>query len=252
MRRSKTSIAAVLVAFMLVSCVLAVSPETYGEHCRFAEESSRCGQCLRDRCEPTIDACCGDASCGAMSDVDRCARGETDACEALAAREDSSEPRERDLGFCMKARCRAVCRTFVGTSTTECSEIDSARGTACTCKQAQGSAANNFDCSPSSFANTVCCAPSTWPDEGQECTCRPLGCVSIAEGCFCRLVSMPPEFSSCKTEKCCQVEDDDLCTCRTRCFDIEQEVTRCAIRPIESGSGCERGQKRVASCSSRN
>ncbi|MBX3188814.1 MAG: hypothetical protein KF819_17480 [Labilithrix sp.] len=249
--RCARALATVALGLLLASCVLAVSPDTYGEHCRFAAETTPCGACLRERCEAAIDACCGDATCGAMPDVDRCSRGEADACEALAARASSSDVRERDAGACMTARCAAVCRTFAGTSATTCSEPAGGRGATCSCKVASG-AANDFDCSPSTFVGTVCCAPLSWPADGQECTCQPLGCSATPEGCFCQLSFTPPESQSCQADKCCQSDDSDQCACRGRCFEREHEVPRCAALPLETGAGCRAGQKRVESCSIRN
>ena len=240
-----------VVGLALASCVLVVSPETYGEHCRFAAETTACGACLRERCENAIDACCSDTACGAMPDVDRCARGESGACEALGARGNASGAPERDTGSCAATQCAAVCRTFTGASTTTCTEPPSGRGATCSCKTAGTMAANDFECSPAAFVGTVCCAAPSWPAEGQECTCRPLGCSTTPEGCFCQLAFTPQTSQTCEGTTCCQEDDGDQCACRARCFDREHQVPRCAALPIETGAGCKNGQVRVDSCSLR-
>lgn len=236
---------------VLVGCVLVVSPETYGDHCKLAVETTACGACLRDRCESPIDACCSDSGCGggALSEADRCAQGLAGACEALAQRRTSPSRFDRELGSCAASACGAVCRTFTGVSETTCGEPAEGRGATCACKAAGAAAANDFECSPASYPGTVCCAPRSWPGEGQECSCRPLGCSATSEGCYCHLVTTPADSQSCEGANCCQI--DDQCTCRERCFDGERVVPRCVAAFPDMTSGCEIGQKRVDSCSMR-
>jgi len=239
-------------AVLLAGCVLVVTPEAHGEHCRFAAEDTACGRCLRARCEPAIDACCTDDGCsGALALVDACSRGEAGACESLGGRSSAAVTSERDVGACAATRCAAVCRTFTGASQTACREPSFGRGATCACNVATGAApANDFDCSSTSYPGTVCCAPSSWPAPGLECSCRPLGCSSTPEGCFCHLVDTPPESQSCEAANCCA--SFDQCACRDRCFlPQERVVARCAAPPPGTTEGCAEGQKRVDSCSIR-
>src|SRR5690349_9770587 len=92
-------------------CVLLVSPEHYGEHCRFAGETTQCGQCLLERCRAEIDAACLEHD--ALDALDRCA--DKHECESLKQRAASNQ-----AARCATEACGAVCRSLAGTSRTAC------------------------------------------------------------------------------------------------------------------------------------
>ena len=235
-------------AALATSCVLFVQPDTYGANCQIASEETSCGSCLVTSCQAEINACCKDSTCAAPNTLDACARGDAGGCDALRALASSANASERAVGTCAM-QCAAVCRSFSGTSLTTCQEPSFGRGVTCTCSPAMAGTGNDFDCSPSSYAGTVCCAPTSWPDEGLECSCRPLGCTEEADGCFCQLVDTPPSSQSCAAANCCAI--DDQCTCRPSCFTGERTVPSCTAPTLDTGLGCAQGQKRVASCSIR-
>jgi len=253
--RGSIALASLAVAALLTGCILVVSPSDHGEHCRFEGEGSACGACLRDRCEALVDRCCGEG-CSALGALDRCARGEGGACEALAVASAGSAAEAsatRDLAACVTERCAAVCRTFAGTSETRCQEPAFGRGETCACATpSEAAGANDFECSPAAYPGTVCCAPSSWPAAGQECTCLPFSCTSTPDGCACGLSESPPtsESRSCRARHCCARAD--TCVCRDKaCFDLEEEVDGCQVPAPENLGGCKAGQRRVESCSIR-
>ena len=213
-----------------------------------------CGKCLRDRCQPAIDGCCKDDSCkSTLAALEACAQRGDSACEELASRKGGAG---NDLAVtsCASSLCAAVCRTFEGASDTKCGESTFGRGATCSCKSAPG-AGNDFECSPATYAGTVCCAPEGWPATGLECTCLPLGCHPIPEGCSCSLIDTPPDLTECTATTCCASDiDPDQCVCRPSCFDNETRVPGCSVaaqRATGPVIGCKKGQKRFASCSIR-
>jgi hypothetical protein len=246
---------AVLVAGILpVSCVLLVAPATYGDRCKFDGEDTACGRCLRDRCQPAIDGCCKDGSCSAtLGALEGCALRDAAACDELASRKGGAG-NDLAVGMCATTLCAAVCRSFSGASDTKCSESAFGRGATCSCMTASG-AGNDFECSPATYPGTVCCAPDGWPATGLECSCLPLGCHPIPEGCSCSLVDTPPEQSECTATTCCVSNvDPDECVCRPTCFDNETRVASCSVTAQKATGpviGCKKGQKRVESCSIR-
>jgi hypothetical protein len=244
--------ATVLASLALASCVLLVSPKTYGDRCKFGGEETACGRCLRDRCQTAIDGCCKDDTCaGTMTALEGCAqRG---ACDELTSKKGATG---NDLAVtsCAETLCAAVCRSFTGGSDTKCGEPVFGRGATCSCKPAPG-AGNDFECSPATYPGTVCCAPEGWPATGLECTCLPLGCHPIPEGCSCALVDTPPDQTECSASTCCvSTVDPDQCVCRPGCFDNETKVAACAVTAQTATGpviGCKKGQKRVDSCTIR-
>lgn len=253
------ALATLCAGLLAASCLLFVSPEDYGERCKFAGEETACGRCLRERCQPSIDACCKDEGCSpTLAALESCAT-HADATESRCGELGASAARpgsDGELATCATTRCAAVCRAFTGTSATRCSEPDFGRGATCACTSAPESGqGNDFECSPQSYPGTVCCAPPSWPADGIECTCLPLGCHKTPEGCSCALVDTPPEQTSCTAPPCCaSTVDPDQCVCRATCFDIERAVPSCSVT-AQVGSvaviGCKKGQKRVASCTIR-
>lgn len=239
---------------LAASCVLLVSPSTYGDRCKLSGEETLCGRCLRDRCQPMIDGCCKDASCSAtLNAVESCAVHSDSTCNDLATRK-SAPARDGELATCAMTQCAAVCRAFSGTSETKCAEPVFGRGATCSCVLATA-AGNDFECSPESYPATLCCAPSSWPADGLECTCLPLGCHATPDGCSCALVDTPPDKSACSADKCCtSTIDPDQCVCRKDCFDAERRVPSCSLTAQVANVpaiGCKKGQIRVKSCAIR-
>jgi hypothetical protein len=243
------------------SCVLLVSPATYGERCKFEGEDTTCGRCLRDRCQGSIDACCTDDTCGATLGVlESCALHGDATCGDLTSRK-ALASHDGELATCATTRCGAVCRGFTGTSDTKCSEPVFGRGATCSCLPTPG-AGNDFLCSPETYVDTLCCASDSWPAPGFECSCLPLGCHGTPEGCSCALVDTPPDQKECggpgaggATTCCVSLLDPDQCVCRGSCFDQERKVPSCSLAAADANGpaiGCKKGQKRVASCTLRS
>ena len=234
-----------LLSFVVVGCMLVVSPDTYGDRCRFAgDDTSQCGLCVASRCRAEVDACCRDGACDAtMRALDGCSDKHDGNCATLASS-------NTDLGRCVAAKCAAVCVTLTGTSATTCREPHLGEGSVCTCDGAS-TAGNDFICSQAAYPDTICCAPPGWPAPGLACSCTPLSCTPTADGCFCALADFtPPKSRECSggpTSTCCA--DHDKCTCRARasCYAGEHPVPSCEIRNV----GCKENQQRVDSCSAR-
>lgn len=249
--------ALVAAGFVAASCVLVVSPATYGGRCKFEGEDTACGQCLRDRCQPAVDACCTDDACTpTLGVLESCITRKDASCDDLASRK-ARGGHDGDLATCATTTCGAVCRSFTGKSQTECKEPAFGRGATCACRPAP-SAGNDFECSSETYPGRVCCAPEGWPADGLECTCQPLGCHPIPNGCSCALVDTPPEITRCGdqtlTTCCASKVDHDQCVCRDSCFDNERLVPSCSVTTQDANGvviGCKKGQHRVASCTIR-
>lgn len=233
-------IVAIALSLLVVGCVLVVSPETYGDRCRFAgDETSQCGRCIAERCRAEVDACCRDSACdGMMRTLDACSDAHGPDCAALGAS-------DTDLGRCVARACAAVCVALTGASLTSCREPRLGEGSACTCEGAS-TAGNDFICSEAAYPDTICCAPPGWPSPGLACSCMPLSCTPSPDGCFCLLADFTPKSRACEGVTCCA--DQDTCTCRGRaCYPSEHPVPTCDIE----AAGCKKGQQRVDSCSAR-
>lgn len=225
-----------LVLPVLASCILAVSPDTYGERCRFSGEETQCGGCVLSRCAAEVNATCANEE--AMRSLEGCSERRDERCDALRASGTA-------LGACVASACAGACSRLSGTSTTTCAEPPFGRGSACRCDVGAGST-NDFACSPAAYPETICCAPMGFPQPGQRCTCSPVSCIPTADGCFCSLRDSTPEHRSCNGVRCCA--DVDTCTCRAgECHPFEVEVPSCDITVL----GCGKGQVRVDDCSPR-
>jgi hypothetical protein len=230
-------------ALLSTGCILVVSPERYGDHCRFAgATTSQCGACLAQHCQGEIDSECGDDA--ALAAVESCAVRHD--CGAISAAPLASGA----AGSCLAGKCGGVCRTLTGTSQTACSEPSLSEGTACTCTS--GSTTNDFVCDARAYPSTICCAPKGWPAVGLTCTCSPLDCNPTNDGCACDRLTIAPTGSTCRGDTCCV--DQDRCVCRAAtatpsggCYAGETRVDRCTIDVIE----CAPGQIKVDSCAVR-
>jgi hypothetical protein len=231
------------IALLSTGCILVVSPERYGDHCRFAGVPSQCGACLAQKCTTEIDAVCDDSR--TMAAIDSCAeKYDCSALEALA-------PADGVVSVCVAKNCGAVCRTLAGKSLTACSEPSLSEGTACKCTV--GPSTNDFACDPKVYPDTICCRPAVgWPSDGQACTCAPLACNPTTDGCACGITTIAPSNPTCTGGTCCVDRvDQEKCSCRaTGCFDTETKVDMCAINIKEIG--CAKGQVKVESCSVRS
>lgn len=222
---------------MLASCILVVSPEEYGNVCRFRGEDTQCGTCIRAHCQGALNDCCRDVTCGSLDHLDPCAEQRSSRCRDLVSHLDP-------FADCVKRECGAVCVELTGTPTTSCREPRLGEGAACTCSA--GGEANDDICSAVVYPGTLCCAPEAWPSPGLECKCQALDCRASPDGCFCRLADFTPKTRECSAVHCCA--SDDVCTCGSRaCSSFEREVPTCAIGELR----CAKGQKPVDSCSAR-
>ncbi len=226
--------AAALVA-IAAGCVLVVSPDEYGDRCRFTGETSQCGACLVERCRAEIDSACGDEA--TLAAVESCA-GARD-CAAITAPATNGP-----VSSCLATRCGAVCKTLAGPSPTRCREPATGVGATCTCTHAGPT--NDTICDAKVYPSTICCAPAGWPADGLTCACEAVACVGTSDGCSCGLSGSTPENSTCRTGFCCA--DQEGCRCRAQpCYDFETPVSSCSIDVV----ACKRGQVRVESCSLR-
>jgi hypothetical protein len=232
MRAGGLASLSVLSVLSVVGCILAVSPETYGDRCRFAGEGTQCGSCVRTACQAEVNAeCDGDA----LRAVESCAARHDASCGTIP---------DGPLAACVKTRCAGVCTVLAGTSETHCEEPPLGAGSACTCTQ--GGVANDAVCDSAAYPQTICCAPKGWPAPGLACSCRPVSCNATTDGCFCSLVTNTPVQSACSGFACCA--ERDACTCRAKgCYPFETQVPTCDVTVL----GCADGQVRVASCSVR-
>lgn len=230
-----------LVGPLLVSCILVVSPERFGDTCRFSGRDTQCGACIADRCQAQIDDCCRDAACeGTLHAIESCAGHGGETCSAIG----------RDAGGFAVARCAAescgaVCVARQGTSQTSCKVPLLGESAACLCRDT-ATGGNDFVCNAAAFPQTVCCAPDGWPAVGLECGCRAIECNPTTDGCFCLTVDSDPRLRECSGLICCA--QNDSCSCGTRaCFAFQTRVPSCNLAAI----GCKPGQIRVDSCSVR-
>jgi hypothetical protein len=242
----------VLSLVTLAGCILFVSPADYGAHCEFQGMTTDCGACLAERCQTTIDACCGDSTCASiLSSVDTCASELGDACTTLKdAAKSGTDPTQQALGSCVATLCAGECAASQGESVTKCSEPEFAEGTACTCSSASDGGANDFVCSSAVYPEALCCAPSGWPGPGLTCNCEPLECSSMPSGCSCSLSCSP--FGSSSTTcsgppHCCALSGS--CSCSdSPCTSGETKVSSCSAKT----AGCPSGAHVVESCSIRH
>lgn len=242
------------VAALLFSagCVLFVSEQEYGTHCRFSGENTGCGRCLRSRCQLDVDACCRDEGCSStIGAIEACSAQTPGACHDLASRREKAGA-DGALATCAAKLCGPVCHDFTGVSDTTCKEPPFGRGATCECTSTPG-AGNDLECSPTSYDSTVCCAPDSWPAAGSECTCLPVSCYGTPEGCSCRLVDTPPEKTQCEAPPCCvSLVDPDQCSCRATCYENERQTQSCSATGKDRVIGCPKGQKAQDSCSLRS
>jgi hypothetical protein len=230
----------------LASCVLVVSPDEYGQRCRFQGEESRCGSCLTARCQPFIDDCCRDDACThTLDSLERCAQGDVARCTSLGADSDAAEPSRSKLGRCAETQCKAECASGLTKSITQCTVPAFGQGHTCTC--AVSDTPNDTLCSEATFPETLCCAPEGWPAPGLRCSCKVLSCGPSRDGCSCMLTDGAPEAPTCIAKTCCLL--GDICGCHANdCLVDETKVASCSRANIQ----CAVGQKRVASCSAGN
>jgi hypothetical protein len=235
-------IALLLAASCVASCVLLVSPEEYGQRCRFEGEETACGQCIATQCQAKIDDCCRADSCAPGLDlIEECAKGDRHLCELVESDLQARDPARIALASCVHGACGALCRSGPSVSTTRCEQSSLGRGKTCSCKVE--SPANDADCSEITNPETVCCAPQSWPAAGQKCTCNTISCNASADGCFCLLFDVPSGSAVCDGAICCL--SGDSCRCGSKaCSGSAVQVASCSLDTI----GCPPNQKRVVSC----
>jgi len=230
------------------SCIAIVSPDGPGPRCRFAGEDTACGACVASKCQPAVDACCGDGECTdrGLSFVERCTQGDHRACLMLASDVGATSPVRRELARCADTECGTTCRDSTARSITACEAPTYGQGKACECTIS--STANDRPCSEATYAGTICCAAAGWPAPGTECGCAPISCQDVATGrCLCVRSSGPSFAARCDGLHCCADQETCACgsePCNTR---FTTEVASCAIEELS----CPSGHTRVTSCSQR-
>lgn len=234
------TLVAALGSFALVGCILAVSPERFGDTCRFDGHDTQCGACVVDQCQPAMNECCSDEACDpTVRAVESCASRHDESCGRIAG-----DAGRFALAKCVTEKCGGVCVALAGTTLTSCREPLLGETGACACKYTGGG--NDFVCNPAAYRDTICCAPMGWPGAGLECECRPVECNPNPGGCFCLTVEGTPTERECTGEICCA--QNDTCSCGPKpCFMFQTEVPSCGLATI----GCGPNQKRVETCSLR-
>ena len=226
----------------LASCVLLVSPQSFGEHCRFEGETTPCGQCIRTRCEADVDGCCRESSCDAtLAAVESCAAGDVATCDAVTSLRASAVTTKAAVGRCLDERCRAECSAPSARSKTRCLIPTFGRGETCSCTLS--TTPNDVTCSEGALPQAICCAPEGWPAEGLRCTCKAPSCGATNDGCRCILGDAPSEGNLCSAKICCV--RNDVCACSSAaCLAGERSVPSCERAEL----GCGQDLVRVKSC----
>lgn len=228
-------------ALLLVSCILVVSPERFGDQCRIAGEETQCGACVVERCQAAANDCCLTDSCSAtLRAVETCGNQHDGSC-AFA-----TDAASNSLAKCVAESCGGVCVPLAGTPSTACREPPIAQGGSCSCTYAGPGAGNDFVCDPKAYAQTICCAPKGWPGAGQECVCKSIDCAPRIDGCSCITIEHASANNECTGAICCS--DHDSCRCSSEaCFSFQTQVPSCTLAVL----ACDKDQIRVDSCSLR-
>jgi len=94
-------------------CALVVTSFDHAAHCQISG-SSACGTCIREKCQATVDTCCGDASCrgedghsAILDGLDACASGNQNGCAAGIASAGSGSAGA--AGACVSTMCKSAC-----------------------------------------------------------------------------------------------------------------------------------------------
>ncbi len=226
-----------ILAACAIGCIVLVSPDVGGAHCRLRGAETDCGRCLAERCQAEIDAICIDDGAGVLPVVEQCAAAGDAACGAVPS---------SAVASCLATRCRATCFEKRGASVTRCEESFLAPDLACSCR-ASG-AVNDVRCEKSIYPHARCCAPPGWPSAALQCTCNSAACVPGTGGCICTLSDNLDRdtASQCSGKHCCATRDH--CQCREReCSGGEIERASCSLDALV----CPIGTVEVASCSIR-
>lgn len=237
MKRLVTSL-----ALTLAGCVLFVSGDRYGDACRFAGSETQCGACVRETCQAALNACCADDACGAtLADLDACAKGDPTGCKRLSVDQGAPASTRAALAACVTGTCRSVCKDTSAASLTRCTLPILGNGKTCHCELS--AQPNDQPCDATRFPDTICCAPETWPAEGQRCSCQKFSCGGGSD-CFCRLSEDTTlTLAECSGAHCC-VQNQD-CSCGAQpCGLNQREVPSCSLSFLDCGPG----QKRVDDC----
>ncbi len=111
---------AALVLLPASGCTLVVTSFEHTDHCQIAGSSS-CGTCIRQKCQASVDTCCGDASCrgeeghsAILDSLDSCASGDRIRCAAGIA--SAGTGTSAAVGSCVRSMCKAEC---IGTAVVE-------------------------------------------------------------------------------------------------------------------------------------
>jgi hypothetical protein len=227
----------------LAGCILFVSPGEYGGACRFGAADSACTACVRDKCQPSVDACCTDDACGpSLTLLDACASGDPKACQSLNLDAQSTVATKAALGQCVAAQCRSACPVGSTKSRTKCDTPLFGGQKTCSCTISAES--NDTVCSAAAFPDTICCAADGWPGPSLRCSCLTLGCAPSQTGCLCGLFDSSSDEHTCTATYCCASKD--VCACgSTPCESGETRVATCDLGAVT----CPVGQSRVDSCS---
>ena len=228
-------------------CILFVSPDTRGDHCRFEAEESTCGRCLRERCESEIDQVCRAGREGTLADLEACTRTRGESCTKLmGATQDSTQGSA--LAACVSRACPGACAPAPPNPTTRCVPEPFGNGRPCSCTLSDSP--NSFVCSELVMARTICCAPKGWPAPGLACACLPLDCSPNTKGCQCFRSTYGPDTEQCGGGDtiCCKALTSCACGAQA-CKPGATQVETCSVAAFGPDQGCDADQVRVSSCS---
>ena len=246
---------------LLAACVFFVpSPSEGGGVCALTKEEkkSTCGQCVAEKCQDALDACCaeGKACEGAIRSVVFCPSDES---ECADGGENAAASR---LRTCASTSCKNSC-VEGGTPSTPSPPSLSCRpqGTACVCiAVSDGGEPVRTSCPASASSSYAkCCAEEGYPNAaGSGCICLSAYCVQPSPGsCACGYYTAIDKGarSSCSVSSgvCCRNASNTSCGCdssRKACGEGFIEVDTCGVSTL----GCvefESGKRsvRTTSCS---
>ncbi len=104
---------AILVIVQATGCVLVVPSFDHTDHCNIGGTTT-CATCLRQKCQPPIDTCCGDPKCNGgdghtplFDGLDACGGGDQAGCAQGLLTADSANASA--VGSCVTTSCKKEC-----------------------------------------------------------------------------------------------------------------------------------------------
>ncbi len=218
--------------------------------CHFQSETTYCGQCIHQYCQPRIDSECANLTRDdtLLAALDACASGKG-SCDKV----ETSYSRS-DIGDCIKGFCTAQC--VPGATADLPVACNAASDSRCSCVK-NGTSTNSTKCPPAD-SDWGCCASTGYPDSG-TCSCTRVVCNVSGSVCNCEATegqllpsSGTGEYASCGAGSnwrvCCNSSDGG-CDCYTA-YDTcpkpgQTQVSSCSAF---SNYACADNTTKVPSC----